>query len=210
MARGQCYPFFMALGLQINFYDRVIMITSILQQLNFIRKIISEYGIILQSQHFEDLDLQIRQVSRKIPQLKRKMFNVSYFVALSKILFYNQTDIIKVVLFLSEFCDTFSSFLFHTSYFYPTSRMYINNTQQQRKDYKAFKVATGFQSMSHKSQKNELRCCSYKCELQKISARSSFNVCGSTKKPIFLQKVVCVFQQHCLFSTLIVKNSSED
>ena len=39
MARGQCYPFFMALGLQINFYDRVIMITSILQQLSFIGKI---------------------------------------------------------------------------------------------------------------------------------------------------------------------------
>ena len=39
MARGQCYPFFMALGLQINFYDRVIMITSILQQVSFIGKI---------------------------------------------------------------------------------------------------------------------------------------------------------------------------
>ena len=32
----------MALGLQINFYDRVIMITSTLQQLSFIGKIMSK------------------------------------------------------------------------------------------------------------------------------------------------------------------------
>ena len=57
MARGQCYPFFMALGLQINFYDRVIMITSILQQLSFIGKIMFKGMALFRiaAEYFEDL-----------------------------------------------------------------------------------------------------------------------------------------------------------